>query len=247
MRHPPLQPRSQRPPVEGEFERYIWALKDIEVIERAEEQKTEDTFDPSQPRDPDGKWSGVGGGEGDDELGSMALGGAERFMTASTRKVDALRGGMRDIPFKQRQALDMYTESSTAAGFNRHARIGGSGPVTEEIRHLDTLVNSHQLPHDVTVYRTVGWTRKQDIMNHMGDTFSDPGFMSTTLDQSKVTGKPGTYIEIQVPKGSRAFPVGSLSNYQEEAEILFPRDSKLQLISSNEVGNTTRIVARLLS
>lgn len=31
MRKPPLKPRSERPPVEGEFDRYIWTLKDIEI------------------------------------------------------------------------------------------------------------------------------------------------------------------------------------------------------------------------
>ena len=204
-------------------------------------------WDESQhPRDEAGKFTDSGG---DDDLGSMALGGEDRFKTPSTKKVDALRdemGVIEDhIPFEQRQALDMYTQNSSA-NFNNLARLG-SGPDTPEIQHLDKLVGSYELPSDVTVYRTVGWTRTKEILDHIGESFSDPGFMSTTLDKSAID-KPGTYIEIQIPKGSKAFPVGSLSNFPEEAEILFPRNSRLQIISHEpRTQNTERFVARLVS
>jgi hypothetical protein len=197
---------------------------------------------------PDGGQFGAGGGGSDDELGSLALGGEDRFKTESTRKVDKLRDEMGviedDIPFKQRQALDMYSANSTA--FNQHVRDGKPGAVAES-SHLDTLVSSHKLPRDITVYRTVGWQRTKSLLDHVDSAFSDPGFMSTTLDKSKID-KPGSYIEIQIPKGSTAFPVGSLSNYPEEAEILFPRGSRLQIISHEPRGpNTERFVARLVS
>lgn len=201
---------------------------------------------------PHHKPSGPGGGQfttgGDDELGSMALGGEDRNITAATREVDALRDEMgiveADIPFEQRQALDMYSQDSYT--FNQLAR-GGPGPAAPETEHLDALVGSYTLPHDVTVYRTVGWQRTQSLLNHDGS-FSDPGFMSTTFDKSKID-KPGSYIEIQIPKGSKAFPVGSLSNYPEEAEIIFPRDSRLQIVSHEPraAPNTERFVARLVS
>jgi len=200
-------------------------------------------FDPDQPRDEAGKWTA---GDGGDDLGSMALGGEDRNVTASTREVDALRDemGVSDIPLEQKQALDMYTLSSDL--FNAPARLG-SGPVSAETENLDELVSAHKLPHDVTVYRTVGWQRTQDILDHAGS-FSDPAFMSTTLDKSKID-KPGSYIEIQVPKGSPAFPVGSLSNFPEEAEILFPRNSRLEIVSHEprEAPNTERFVARLVA
>ncbi len=200
-------------------------------------------FDPNEPRDDAGKWTSGS----DDELGSMALGGEDRHITVSTQKVDALRGEMGviedDVPFEQRQALDMYTQNSS--DFNQRARLG-PGADAPETQHLDKLVGSYKLPEDVTVYRTVGWQRTKNILDHVGDSFSDPGFMSTTLDKSKID-KPGSYIEIQVPKDSHAFPVGSLSNYPEEAEILFPRNSRLQIISHEpRTDNTERFVARLV-
>lgn len=204
------------------------------------------TFDPNQPRDEDGKWTAAEGG--DDELGSMALGGEDRFTTASTKKVDALRDEMgikpADVPPEQRQALDMYTADSRT--FNQYARLG-PGKGTPETEHLDKLVGRFKLPRDMTVYRTIGWQRTKEIVEHVGGSFSDAGFMSTTLDKSKVD-KPGTYIEIQIPKDSAAFPVGSLSNFPEEAEILFPRNSRLEIISHEpRTENTERIVARLVS
>jgi len=195
-------------------------------------------WDESQhPRNPQGEFTDAGGG--DDELGSMALGGEERNITESTRKVDALRDemGVKDIPLDQRQALDAYTADSYT--FNRQ-----SG--RKESADLDKLVGSYEIPRDMTVYRTIGWNRTQNLINSAA--FSDSAFMSTTLDKSKIE-KPGTYIEIHIPKGSKAFPVGSMSNYPEEAEILFPRDSKLQIISHEprEAPNTMRFVARLVS
>jgi hypothetical protein len=213
-----------------------------------------DWDESKHPREPAGSPQGgqfTGGGGGDDDLGSMALGGEDRNITASTRKVDKLRDEMGvvydDLPLGQRQALDMYTLDSF--DFNQRARQHGTGPVGAWIENLDGLVTSHTLPHDVTVYRTVGWQRTQAILNHeKGDAFSDAAFMSTTLDKSKID-RPGSYIEIQVPKGSRAFPVGSLSNFPEEAEILFPRDSRLEIISheARDAPNTMRFVARLVS
>jgi hypothetical protein len=207
-----------------------------------------DWDESEHPRDPDGKF-GFGGG-GDDELGSLALGGEDRHQTASTRKVDKLRDEMGviedDIPLRQRQALDMYTQGSSA--FNQHARDGKPSAVPE-MEHLDKLVSSHKLPRATTVYRTVGWQRTKNILDHLDSEFSDSAFMSTTLDKSMISRPGNSYIEIQIPEGSQAFPVGSLSNYPEEAEILFPRDSRLRIISHEprDAPNTHRFVARLVS
>lgn len=222
-----------------------WFNQTIEDVPPIKKAWDED----KHPREPAGSSGGgqfTSSGGGDDELGSMALGGEDRNITASTRKVDALRDemGVDDIPFEQRQALDMYTADSTS--FNRDARAGYVA--SAEIENLDQLVGSYELPRDVTVYRTVGWQRTKNILDHPDGSFSDPAYMSTTLDKSKID-KPGSYIEIQVPKGSRAFPVGSLSNFPEEAEILFPRDARLQIISHEprDAPNTERFVARLVS
>src|SRR5262249_10272335 len=63
-------------------------------------------YDESKhPRDEQGRWTDAYG----DDMGSMALGGEDRFTTASTKKVDALRDEMGivedDIPPEQQQAL----------------------------------------------------------------------------------------------------------------------------------------------
>jgi hypothetical protein len=204
----------------------------------------EKVWDESQhPRDEQGRWTDDGG----DDLGTMALGGEDSNITAATRKVDALRDEMgideASIPFAQRQALGMYTQDSYT--FNQNVRGGSAGDPASQ--NLDKLVGSYELPRDVTVYRTVGWQRTQSILGNLDGSFSDPAYMSTTLDKSKID-KPGSYIEIEVPKGSKAFPVGSHSNYPEEAEIVFPRNSRLQIVSHEprEAPNTVRFVARLV-
>jgi hypothetical protein len=211
-----------------------------QTVEGVTPLKVKKAYDPNEPRNPHGEWTSGG----DDDLGSMALGGPERNVTESTRKVDALREEMgvnlNDVPVEQRQALDAYTQDSNP--FNRE------GTLPKETENLDKLVGSYELPRAMTVYRTVGWNRTQDLLNPRGDAFSDSGFMSATLDKSKID-KPGSYIEIRVPKGAHAFPVGSLSNYPEEAEILFPRDTKLQIVSHEprDAPQTERFVARLVS
>jgi hypothetical protein len=211
--------------------------------------KVREWDESKHPRVPGGQPGGGQFGEsgGDDELGSQALGGEDRFTTASTRKVDALREemGATDIPPKQRQALDLYTQDSYT--FNQNARKEAA-PANPETASLDKLIDGYKLPREMTVYRTIGWQRNQELLKHVGDSFSDPGFMSTTLDKSKID-KPSSYIEIQIPKGSHGFPVGSLSNFPEEAEILFPRNSRLEIVSHEprSAPNTERFVARLVS
>ena len=225
-----------------------WFGQTVEDVEPLKKKRLNKDFNPYHVpggSPAGGQFTSAGsGGEGDDELGSLALGGPDRNITSATRKVDALRNqmGVTDIPIEQRQALDMYTHHSFT--FNQP----GTGPVSSDVKNLDKLVSSYKLPHDVTVYRTVGWHRTENILSNPDGSFSDPGFMSTTLDKSK-TDRPGSYIEIQVPKGSQAFPVGTLSGFPEEAEILFPRNSRLQIVSHEPRGapNTTRFVARLVS
>jgi len=222
---------------DGDQTAETWAKIGRKRLAQLEQTKA---YDPNEPRNPHGEWTSGG----DDDLGTQALGGEDRNVTASTKKVDALREEMgidlKDIPREQRQALDAYTQDSNP--FNR------AGTLPKEIENLDKLVGSHTLPRAMTVYRTVGWNRTEAILNHPGSAFSDPGFMSTTLDKSKID-KPGSYMEIQVPAGAKAFPIGSLSNYEEEAEILFPRDSRLEIISHEprDAPNTEHFVARLVS
>jgi len=185
---------------------------------------------------------GIGGGD-DDELGSLALGGPERNITNATRRADAMRSS-EPLPL-ERQALDMYTADSTS--FNQYSRIGDPDkPANKMTAALDQLIDKHLITDDITVYRTVGWNRTAEFLAHAGGTFSDPGFMSTTLDGSKVE-KPGSYMEIQVPRGAKGFPVGSLSSMPEEAEILFPRNSELRIISHEprSAPNTHKFIARL--
>jgi ADP-ribosyltransferase exoenzyme len=194
-------------------------------------------YSPDQPRDPDGKWTEAGGGSF--EGSSAAMG--EDEPTTHTREVDALREGAAPIQGKQLQALEMYTANS---GLFNSGRDHPSHDSAEADR-LDDLIRQFPAPHDLVVYRQVGWAFwNEKLAAHVGKDFTDPNFMSTTLDPG-IKLKPGSYMEIHVPKGEAALPIGSLSNYPEEAEVLLPRGSRLHVESATPLSapNTMKFVA----
>ncbi|PWT74189.1 MAG: hypothetical protein C5B60_07080 [Chloroflexi bacterium] len=174
---------------------------------------------------------------------SAAIGGGDE-PTEYTDKVDALRkeAGARKLDAAQRQALDLYLYSSTE--MNADARRGLD---TVEGRALDAAIRQFATPRPLTVYRRVGWHNLNEALKaHVGKDFTEPGFMSTSLDPG-LTFKPGSYVEIRVPKGAAALPVGSMSPHPDEAEILFPRGSRMRMVSAEpgKAPNTMKFVAEL--
>jgi hypothetical protein len=174
----------------------------------------------------------------------------EEDPSEATLRVDALRKemeassgfGARDLTPAQRQALDMYIYSSTQ--INSDARKGYK---TTEGDVLESAINHFKTPRDMVVYRRIGWNDLNGKFKaHVGKDFTEDGFMSTTMDEG-MTFKPGSYVEIHVPKGVSALPIGSLATFPEEAEVLFPRGSRMAVESFTplKAPNSFKFMARM--
>ncbi len=119
------------------------------------------------------------------------------------------------------------------------------------IRQVDDALKKIRTPHDMLVYRGLG---NIDLVRGLkpGDVFHDKAFVSTTVKKdvaynSFAGGAGGAVFHITVPKGSRAYPLGTVSKYPEEREILLPRGSRLQISKIEHVDGIMRVHATAIT
>lgn len=119
------------------------------------------------------------------------------------------------------------------------------------IRQVDIALNKVRAQHDMLVYR--GVANKSLVAGlKPGDVFHDKAFVSTTSSHSVAYdgfagGAGGAVFHITVPKGSRAYPMGTVSKYPDEREILLPRGSRLQVSKIEHVDGIIRVHATAIT
>lgn len=143
-------------------------------------------------------------------------------------------------------ALVEYTE-------NRYKRINAelrTGKVSSEIKDyvkdIDNAMDISVLKEKTTLYRGVVVSDDFDPSNlKAGDSFKDKSFASTSPSKgiaksfSKSIGKKGVLFEIELEAGQKAVDLTQLKAgvVKGEKEILLPRDTEFEVISSrNEDG-----------
>lgn len=130
-----------------------------------------------------------------------------------------------------------YTENAYF-DINRDLRGGMAESDNEIIQTLDDVFARTSLSENITVFRQVDI----DTFNLLqgSSEFTDLGFVSTTGDRNILKGS--NILRIELPRGSRALPVGNLSEYAAtEAEILIARGSRFSVFS-----DAAGLVLRLL-
>ncbi len=104
------------------------------------------------------------------------------------------------------------------------------------MRNLDKALEKSRVPEDITVYRGVhkDFLEKIDIKAMEGKTFTDKGYMSTSVARKYAEGygKDGAVFEIRLKKGQRgAFLTEDITDNAElEVEMLLPRNTKLKIL-----------------
>ncbi len=83
-----------------------------------------------------------------------------------------------------------------------------------------------------------------------GQIFEDRAFVSTTVSRRAMSDNfesagGGTVFRINVPRGSRALYVDSISVGQGEKELLLPRGSKFKVDKVTKVNGQTRVEVTL--
>lgn len=157
-----------------------------------------------------------------------------------------------NLSIPEREAIRRYTEQSYE--YNNLLRRGekpdgGKKRVQEvekDIALIDKALKKGKIGDNVIVYRgtsiqALGFPPKakptvQELEKLKGKTIVDKGFMSTTLDRKVISAFDGsTYsrqivnIEIHVPKGTKGSYIGRVSKTPNEAEILFPKGTKMKI------------------
>lgn len=144
----------------------------------------------------------------------------------------------------ERQALNDYT-GSMYIEVNKALRSGKPIPKSDqkEVKLIDQAFSRASTTEDIQVYRGVGPTDMDKFANlKPGDSYTDDAYLSTSTNLSTADnfsrGDTPTILNIQVPKGSKAISVDSLSQFKKgghmvrsEEEILLNRGGKYKVVS----------------
>ena len=136
-------------------------------------------------------------------------------------------------------AIKVYT-SSGYQSINECLRGSGLKNASDEMKNnikaLDSAIDKHEIPKDVTIYRGISKSSFKDWFGgHVqeGTIVKDNGFISTSTSKGFAEGwKSGCTIHIDVPKGTKGMNVEKISSYgSHEHEIILPRGSKFEVVS----------------
>lgn len=129
--------------------------------------------------------------------------------------------------------------------------------VTARVRDLDAALD-RPLPEGIEVVRglhDIGQLNEfarvdaAYLPSLVGTVQSDNGYMSTAIGRDPITvdGKPFEYtLLLDVPQGAHGLWVGRNSAYPDQREIIFPRETKFQILDVRVEGDMTYISARVL-
>ncbi len=151
---------------------------------------------------------------------------------------------------EHKAAIHSYTGTAYS---NINATMRGLEKQFDPGNH-ECAINIHQalsgasIPADCTVYRGVsskalGMLRMLPDNMLVGKTFTDHGFMSTSLERNSAFGGD-MLLEVDVPKGSHGAYVGDISSAGHyESEVLFDAGQQMRITGVRRDENGRRIVS----
>lgn len=155
---------------------------------------------------------------------------------------------------KQRMGLRTYT-SGAYHSYNQYLR--GIAPkaaasTREKILHMQAGMRA--IDRNILVARGTGWEQfpagyrnGTDVQKLIGKTIQDPAFVSTS-SIAQFGGFGGAVrLEIELPRGTYAAYVKSISHNKNENEVVLPAGTKFRVISVNSSGYTTIVRLRVVS
>lgn len=156
---------------------------------------------------------------------------------------------------EEKNGLDAYKDGMY---YSINTGLRTSGMVPEEfnaqyIAGIDSAMAKSSVSEDMTVYRGVREsTFEQNNLLGLkpGDTFTDKGFMSTTLNQYTAQGAArdkGAVFEINVPAETHGIYLDDFNNgnNNHEREILLDRGQQMRINSVDHNGNGGRLTFRV--
>ena len=216
-------------------------------------------WNPDQPRDPDGRWSG-----GSWTAGYTDYKNSDDLQTLTSRvdsgEINDGTGG--PISDEEKMALSMFSGSVASWEINAALRSGtleintGVNRDRQTIAGLDSMMRRARLSEDMVLYRAASqyhswsakeltsalekkqgtWQQRVEGLRR-GELVTDLGFIST----SAIKHKPDDLVvKILAPEGSRAVLVDkTFIGYGGENEVILDRGSTLRLLGRDENGTQT--------
>jgi hypothetical protein len=123
----------------------------------------------------------------------------------------------------------------------------------EAVALLDSALAKARLAEDTTVYRGMDYLAWKRLADQVGQTYTDPGYMSTTLDRgfARQFGDSRSMLEIKLPKGAPAMPLHPASlRIMDEArggEVLVMRGQRFRINSVERDGDNGTIKMELIT
>lgn len=162
------------------------------------------------------------------------------YSKMATRQESSMR-----LKTTERDALQHYASNHPGDGYqavNRGLRDGSGN--CSICGKLDDAIGKSEVSKDVQVFR--GASLPDHVLSSLtpGSTFTDKGYVSTSLDHSvasNFSGK-GAVFSIHVPKGSNGIFASHYTD-NDEKELLLPRGSKFRIDSVTKHGGRTYINA----
>ena len=151
-------------------------------------------------------------------------------------------GGSKATPVERESLRDYAGEAYTDINDGlRGGPMKAMDPATRaKVKVLDGVIKKNQLPETAQVYRGLS---AQLTKVKVGDTFTDKGFMSTSMDPAIASGfADGVVFRIKVPKGTNAALIGNKTPVAgggagSEEEILLGRGTKIKVTGYKKVGS----------
>jgi hypothetical protein len=119
-------------------------------------------------------------------------------------------------------------------------------------KNLQTALDKARIPHDMVVFRGtstlgLGSLRSLPTEKLVGKIFMEPGFMSTSTNNSVAGGifQGNMQMTIEVPAGARGLDISSVSQFATESEILFQSGTEMYIKKAEMVDGVLNIVVKI--
>ena len=152
--------------------------------------------------------------------------------------------------------INALTDYSGEDFRNINNSLRGMETVTPEnaqrINTLKQTLDNSSLPQDMTLYRGTTTNALGDLKNWesedlVGKTFVENGFMSTSTSSSVGNAfKYDMQITINAARGSHAMDISSISNYANEAEVLFSAGQEMIITGVEKINGILHITVSIL-
>ena len=117
---------------------------------------------------------------------------------------------------------------------------------------LTTALDKASLTDNMILYRgtsteALGSYKNLAPADLLGKTIMEKGFMSTSMNNSVAKGmfSGNMHMTIEAPKGSKGLDISSISEYSDEAEILFQVGQEMVITDARVQDGVLNIVVRL--